>query len=99
MLWQGAAGSEPAAPLAHIGEAKDRIHQIIVGRELQCVDAGVAKSHAQLGLSLRRGGREAPAKRPIAGIDVQLLAGLGVLDDDQTEVGRSISDCRTGARR
>ena len=34
------------------------------------------------------GGREAPAEAAVVGVDEQLLAGLGVLDDQQAEVGQ-----------
>ena len=60
MLRQAAARRELAAPLAQVGEAQDRIDEIVVGRELERVDAGVGERRAQL---LPRASRPAAAKR------------------------------------
>ena len=46
-LRQAAAGGELAAPLAQVGEAQDRVDEVVVGRELERVDAGVAERRAQ----------------------------------------------------
>ena len=43
-VYRHRAAGEPAAPLAQVGEAHDRIDQVVVGGELERVDAGVAKA-------------------------------------------------------
>ncbi len=46
------------------------------------------RSPAQVGLARRGELGEAPAKAAVVGVDEQLLAGLGVLHDQQAEVGQ-----------
>ena len=48
VLRHAAAGGELAAPLAQVGEAHDRVDEIVVGRELERVDARVGERRAQL---------------------------------------------------
>ena len=83
------AGGEAAAALAHVGEAPDRVDQIVVGRKLERVDAGVAESGAQLGFAALRRGGEALAEAAVVGIDEDLLAGLGVLHHEHAEIGEA----------
>ena len=44
------------------------------------------KAVRELGLAGQRRGREPLAEPPVAGVDLQLLAGLGVLDEDEADV-------------
>ena len=53
---------EPAALLPQVGEAQDGVDQVVVGGELERVDAGPGEAFAQRGLAPLGGGREALAK-------------------------------------
>src|SRR5450432_2377690 len=53
---------EPAALLLEVGKAQDRVDQVIVGRELERIDAGPRQALAQLGLAPFGHGLEALAK-------------------------------------
>ena len=77
---QHAAGRELAAPLAEVGEAQDRVDDLVVGRELERVDAGLAERRPQRLLPPLGGGGEAAPEEPVVRVDEELLAGLGVLD-------------------
>ena len=80
---------EPAAALAQVGEAQDRVDQVVVGGQLERVDAGAARSAvAQLCLALLGGRGEALAKAAVVRVDEHLLAGLGILHRQQAEVGQ-----------
>ena len=57
-----AAGRQPGAPLAHLGEADDGVDQVAVGGQFERVDAGAHEAFAQLGFALRGNAREALAK-------------------------------------
>ena len=95
VLRHAAAGGELAAPLAQVGEAHDRVDEVVVGRELERVDAGVAERRAQLLLALLRRRREALAEAAVVRVDEELLAGLGVLD--RRAVPRSGSSISSGS--
>ncbi len=77
---------ELAAPLAQIGEAHDRVHQVIVGGKFERIDAGVAEFGAQVLFALLRRRRETLAKAAIVRVDEQLFAGFRVLHDQQAQV-------------
>src|SRR5205814_5311582 len=79
---------ELAAAFAQISEPKNRIDQIVVRAKLQRVDARLAKRLAELLLALFGGRGKALAKAPIVRVDEQLLAGFGVLYDEEAEVGK-----------
>ena len=76
----------PAALLLQIGEAQDGVDQVIVGGELEGVDARPGQALAQRGLAPLGGGLEALAKAGVVGVDEQLLAGLGIAHGDQADV-------------
>ena len=65
---------EPAALLLQVGEAEDRVDQVVVGRELEGVDAGPGEAFTQGGLAPLCGRLEALAKARVVGVDEQLLA-------------------------
>ena len=85
------AGSVPppanlAAPLPEIGEAQDRVDQIVVRGQLECVHARVAERRSERVLASLRGRGEALPEPAVVGVEEHLLTGLGVLDDEQPEV-------------
>jgi hypothetical protein len=80
------AGGELGAALAQVGEAQDRVGEVVVGGELERVDAGVAEGLAQLELAAARELGEALAEAPVVRVDEELLAGLGVLHHEQADV-------------
>ena len=86
MRRQSAAGGELAPSLAQIRKTQDRVDEIVAGRELQRVDAGRLERLPQLRLARRRGGSEALPEPAVVGVDEELLAGLGILDDQETEI-------------
>ena len=88
MARQRAAGGEPGAALAQVGEAQDRGGEVVVGGEFQRIDAGARVGVADLGLAGARRLLEAAAEPPVVGVDEELLAGLGVLDQHHAEVGQ-----------
>src|SRR5207249_6879557 len=59
MLRQAATAGELAAPLAQVGEAQDRIDEIVVGRQLERVHAGLAERRSQRLFALFRDEYEA----------------------------------------
>jgi hypothetical protein len=65
MPGQAAPCRQLTAPLAQVGEAQDGIDQIVVGGELEGVDARAAERRAQFGLAPLCRRREAPAKAAI----------------------------------
>jgi hypothetical protein len=79
---------EPAALLLQVGEAQHRVDEVVVGAELEGVDAGAGERLAQLRLALLGGGGEALAEALVVGVDDDLLAGLGVLHRHQADVGQ-----------
>ena len=85
---QAAARGELAAPLAQVREAQDRFGEVVVGGELQRVDAGALEGAANVVLALPGGLRVALAEGTVAGVDEELLAGLGVLHQHQPDVGQ-----------
>ena len=75
-----------ASLLAHGDHAEEHAHEVVVGGEVVVVHAGAADRGAQL-LVARRDRLAEPAAEPgIAGVDDELLAGLGVLQHDDTGV-------------
>src|SRR4029077_13463520 len=67
-----------AAPqLSHRRESHDRAHQVLVGRELEGVDAGAPECGTQRLLTLPDHGGEARPELPVVRVDPQVLAGLG----------------------
>ena len=56
--------------------------------ELQAIHAGAGKRHAQLALAPLGDRGEALAEAPVVRVDEQLLAGLGVLHDQQAQIGQ-----------
>ena len=81
------AGGELAAALAHVDEAHDGVHQVGVGGELQRVHAALHQRLAQFGLALGRDACEALAEARVVRVHHHLLAGLGVAQGQQAEVG------------
>ena len=69
---------EAAALLLQVGKAQDGVDEIVVGSELERVDAGARQALAQLALAPFGGGPEALAKAGVVGVDEDMLAGLGV---------------------
>ena len=57
MRRQNAACRQLTAPLAQIGKAQNRIDKIIVGRQLERIDAGLLESRAKLPLAALGQGR------------------------------------------
>src|SRR5690242_7989769 len=84
---QHGTGVEAAAPFAHVGEPQDRVGQIVVGAKLECVDTGIRESRAQRLLAILGGLDEALAEAAIVRVDEELLASLGVLHRQKTEIG------------
>ena len=83
------AGGEPAAALAQVGEAQDRVDQVVVGGRARARRRRRRGSAARSSASRRsRGGGEALAEAAVVRVDEQLLAGLGVLHHEQAEVGQ-----------
>ena len=74
--------------LAQSGEPEQRIHQVVVGRELDAIGARDRQGFAQCALALGSKRREAPAEGVLVRIHEQLLSGLGVFHDHQTDVGQ-----------
>ena len=64
------------------------MYEVVAGGKFQRVDAGAREGLAQVGLALRGDAREALAKGGVVGVDQHLLAGFGVTDRDQAEVGQ-----------
>src|SRR5258706_392687 len=81
-----AATSRLAGPLARSGKGQIGFEEIVVGQQLEGVDPGHWKRRAEPGLALLGGGREAPPEAAIVSVDEQLLARLGILDDQEPEV-------------
>ena len=52
------------------------------------IDPGPPERPGDRGLALRGGGLEALPEAPVVGVDVELLAGLGVLQDHRADVGQ-----------
>ena len=70
------------------GHADDGADEVLVGRQRDGVDAGAPEGLAD-GRFTVLGRRLEPAPEArIAGVDVELLAGLGVLEDDRPDVGQ-----------
>src|SRR5437763_6883590 len=88
MRGERSARRKLAAPFAQIGEAQDRIDEIVVGAEFQRIHAGLAKRRAQFFFALFGRRREALTKTAIVRVDEKLFAGFGVLDDEQAEIGQ-----------
>src|SRR5690348_15919712 len=80
------ARREATAALAQVGEAQDRVGEIVARRELEDVDARVAESRAKPHLAFLGGLHEAAAEAAIVRVDEDLLAGFGVLHREQAEV-------------
>ena len=60
------------------------------GRDLVDVDAGAERRLPQLGLARLAGLAQAMPELGVARVDDELLAGLGVLDDDHARVGKLV---------
>src|SRR5215470_9947385 len=88
MRRQNSAAAQLAAALAQVGKAQNRVDEIVLGRKLQRVHAGAAKRGAQLPLAPLRCTGEAPAEAAIVRIHEQLLAGLRILHDEQSQIGQ-----------
>ncbi|MBS1216774.1 MAG: hypothetical protein H6R20_1748 [Proteobacteria bacterium] len=73
---------------AQIGEAQQCVDEVIVGGELQRIDACFAERGAQFDLARARQLREALAEPAIVRVHEHLLARLGVLDHEETQVGQ-----------
>src|SRR5207253_2577656 len=86
MRWERCASRKLAPPLAQVGEAKDRIDQIVIGAKLEGVHSGLAKRAAQFLLPPFGGCGETLAKAPIVRIDENLLAGFGILNNEEAEI-------------
>ena len=96
LKWSWASAVQTAeaalrALLARLSKAHDGIEQVIIGRELQTVDTGLGERRAQRILRGLGGILEAASEAAIVGVDEQLLAGLGVLKGQQSEVGDALS--------
>src|SRR4029079_4306209 len=77
--WQNGARGEPAAALAHVGESQDRVGQVVIGRELERVDARAPEARAQARFAgLGRLG-EPLAEAAVVRVDRQVTARLGAL--------------------
>src|SRR5579871_991613 len=63
-------------------------HKIIVGGDGMEVDAGSRRGPADCLVARSAGGTKPAPQLGIARIDEQLFAGFGVLDDEQTGVGK-----------
>ena len=74
------------APAAERGHAHDRADQVVVGRERQRLDPGSAERAADFCLATPGRLREAAPEAGVVGVDVELLAGLGVLHDQRAHV-------------
>src|ERR1019366_6853276 len=79
---------ESAALFLQVGEAQDRIDKVVVGGEFERVDAGAREGLAQLGLAPFGRGLKALAKAGVMRVDDELLAGLGILQRHEAEVGQ-----------
>ena len=89
VLRQHAAGRELAAPLAQIGEAQDRIDQVVVGRELERVDAGVAKRRAQARPRARSAAAAKRLRKPRSWVSTNSCSPVSASwIDEQAEVGQ-----------
>ena len=64
--------------------------EVVLGRDLVDVDPGAEGRRAQLGLALLAGSAEPMPELGVARVDGELLAGLGVLDDDHAGVGKLV---------
>src|SRR5215216_1886500 len=79
MSGRNAAVRDEAAALPQLRETHEGIDQIVVRGKLERVDAGVAKSSADVLLAPFGRCRKALAKTPVVRVDENLLAALGVL--------------------
>ena len=75
-----------APPFAQIGKAQDRVDQIIIGTKLERVHTGLPKRTAQFLLPAFGGCGKTLAKAAIVRIDENLLAGFGILNDEEAEI-------------
>ena len=87
VAWRATPVGEPAALLLQLGEAHDGLDQVVVGAELEGVDAGAAEGFAEQRLASLGGGGEALAKALVVRVDDDLLAGLGVPHRHQADIG------------
>ena len=76
MAGESCAARELAAPLSQVGKAQDRVDQIVVRRQLECVHAGLPKRGPQRLFALFRDEREALAEAAVMRINDDLLSGL-----------------------
>ena len=83
-----AAAGKLAALLAQIGKAQHRVEQVVVRRQLQGVDAGLRERRPQRQVALLDAAPRSACGSAIVRVDDQLLAGLGVLERHQAEVGQ-----------
>ena len=78
-----------AAALAQVGEAQDRVDQVVVGGRARARRRRRRRSASRSAASRCCGrGGEALAKAAVVRVDEELLAGLGVLHHEQAEVGQ-----------
>ncbi len=80
--------SSPPPPFAQCGHAHDGAAQILFGRQREEIDACPTDACVQTLRALPGRFGKATPKRSIAGIDIEMLACLGILDHDQTRVGQ-----------
>ena len=78
-------------PATKGGHPDDGPDQVVVGRERVGVHAGPLERVADGRLASSGGLLEPPAEGAVAGVDVELLAGLRVLDDERPMSGSSTS--------
>ena len=78
-----------AAALAHVGEAHDGLDQVVVGREFERVDADLGQRLRAGRPRVRAAMRAKRLRKPASCVSTQqLLAGLGVAQRHQAEVGQ-----------
>src|SRR5512140_1087961 len=81
-------GGSPSPLLAQSRKADDGRDQVIAGGQGQLVHPRALEGLMQLLLAILRSLLETLAETRIMRVDVELLAGLGILHDDRADVGQ-----------